>query len=63
MQLLEGVIKKASHFVSFQGVIKSLTAIAKVVEFMTLISHFKADQRLIVKLIGSLDSAMKMVTR
>lgn len=62
MQLLEGVIKKKQS-ISFQGVIKSLTAIARVVKFMTLISHFKVDQRLIIKFTRSLDSAMKMVTR
>ena len=60
-QLLESVIKKWS--ISFQGVIKPLAAIARVVKFMTVINHFKVDQRLIAKLIRRLDSAMKIVPR
>lgn len=60
-KVLEGVIKK--WFISFQGVIKSLAAIARVVKFMTVINHFKVDQRLIAKLIRSLDSAVKIVAR
>lgn len=63
MQLLECVIKKKTQSILFQGVIKLLTPIVRVVKFMTLISHFEVDQRLIVKLTRSLDSAMKMVTR
>lgn len=60
-QLLESVIKKWS--ISFQGVIKPLAAIARVVKFMIVINHFKVDQRLIAKLIRRLDSATKIVPR
>lgn len=49
-QLLEGVIKNdLFHF----KVVKSLAAIARVV--MTVINHFRVDQRLIAKLIRRLD--------
>lgn len=49
------------YFIS--GCYKSLAAIARVVKFMTVSNCFEVVQRLIAKLTGSLDSAMKIVAR